>query len=111
MAVPTQQDLLDSLGATAEATLQAWLAAQTNNPGSPDTNQLYLAEVTARNIYLDALNKTFNNDPAVTSVQNNLDAITRSIQSEINTIHNIDTWVTLVGQAVQLATTVASFFA
>jgi hypothetical protein len=107
---PTQSSLLQSLLSAADAAQQAYLAAQAANPGA-DLSQLYLAEIKAQNLYFDALNKTFNNDPAVTSVETNLAAATQAIQAELKTITNITTWATLVGNVVQLATTVASFFA
>jgi len=105
-----QQSLLQSLLAAADAAQQAYLAAQAANPGA-DLSQLYVAELNAQNIYLTNLNKTFNNDTAASAAQKNLDQLTSTIKSELGTITNISTWITLVGNIVQLAGTVAEFFA
>jgi hypothetical protein len=109
-APASQQSLLQSLLAAADAAQQAYLAAQTANPGA-DLSQLYQAELNAQTIYLTALNKTFNKDPTVAAAQQKLDALTTTIKSELSTITNVATWVTLVGNVVQLAGTVAGFFA
>jgi hypothetical protein len=106
----TQQSLLQSLLAAADAAQQAYLAAQSANPGA-DLSQLYLAEINAQNTYLAALNKTFNGDPTASAAQQSLDNLTSTIKSELSTIQNVSTWITIVGSLVQAAASVATFFA
>ena len=107
---PSQAAVLQSLLSAADAAQQAYLSAQAANPGA-DLSQLYIAEINAQNLYMTALNKTLANNPAVAAAQTSLDAATANIKSELATITNIMTWVTLVGNLVSLATSVAGFFA
>ena len=107
---PTGDSVLASLAAAADAARQAYLTALAANPGA-DLSQMYAQEMAAASIWSAAAVKAFNNDPAVAEVQANLDSTTKVIKSELTTIKNIDTWVTLLGSLVQAATRVATFFA
>ena len=106
----TQDSLLQSLLAAAEAAQSAYLTAQSASPGA-DLTQLYLAEINAQTVYFSALNKTFTGAAAADAAQQQLDALTTTIKSELSTITNVASWVALVGTLVQLATTAATFFA
>ena len=106
---PTQDSVLTSLGTAAHAAFLAYQAAQTANPGA-DTSQLYMQWMTASNIYSAAAAKSLTQDPAVASAQSDLDSLTKTITNELKTIQNVSSWITLVGNLVQLATTVAKFF-
>jgi hypothetical protein len=106
----SQASLLQSLLTAADAAQQAYIAAQTANPGA-DLSTLYLEEINAQNLYFTALNKTFTGDPAGDTAQKNLDTLAGAIKSELGTITNVSTWITLVSNLVQLATTVTKFFA
>jgi type II secretory pathway pseudopilin PulG len=105
----TQQSALQSLLAAADAAQQAYLAAQSANSGA-DLSKLYEAELNAQNIYLTALNKTFTSNAAAAAAQQGLDSLTNTIKAELSTITNVSTWVTIVGNLLQLAATVASSF-
>ena len=107
---PSSQTVLASLAAAADAARQAYLTALAANPGA-DLSQLYSAEMQALAIWSQAQNKALNNNPNLATAQSNLDAATQLIRNELATIKNISTWVTLVGNLVQLATTVAKCFA
>jgi hypothetical protein len=107
---PNTQSVLASLASAADAARQAYLTALAANPGA-DLSQLYGAEMQAAAIWSQAQNKALNNDPSVAAAQTNLDAVTQSIRNKLSTIKSISTWVTLVGNLVQLATTVAKFMA
>jgi hypothetical protein len=105
----TQAGLLQSLLMAADAAQQAYLAAQAANPDA-DITPLYLAEINTQTIYMTALNKTFNSDPAAEAAQQNLDALTSTINADLATITNVSASVALIGSLVQQATSVATFF-
>lgn len=107
---PTQDSVLTSLGMAAHAAHLAYEAAQAANPDA-DTSQLYMQSMTASSIFMAASAKALTADPAVASAQSDLDSLTKTITAELKTIQNVSSWITLVGQLVQLATTVAKFFA
>jgi hypothetical protein len=108
--MPTTQDsLLQSLLAAAEAAQSAYLTAQAANPGG-NLTQLYVAEINAQALYTTALNKTFTGDAAADAEQQRLDALTNTIKLDLATLASISTVVTAVGDLVQLATTVGKFF-
>ena len=108
---PTQQSVLASLAAAADAARQAYMSALTANPGA-DLSQLYLKEMAAANAWSAAEAKALNaKDPGVTTAQAGLDSATQVIRNELGTIKNISTWLSLLDNLVRLATKVGTFFA
>ena len=107
---PSQASVLNSLGTAAHAAFQAYQAVQSANPGG-DTSQLYMKWQTLSALYAQAAAKALTQDPAVAAAQSQLDAMTRTITAELKSIQNIASWVTIVDNLVQMATTVAKFFA
>jgi hypothetical protein len=107
---PTQASLLQSLSDAATAAHDAYTAALAANPGA-DLGVLYQSSLDAQTIYLTALNQTFNADPAVNATQAQLDAAVTQIKNQLATLTNIVAWTNLAANLVQLATTVAGFFA
>jgi hypothetical protein len=109
---PSQDSVLASLGAAADAARQAYLAAMAANPGA-DLSQLYLKEMAAYQAWADAEAKALNQNAdaaALASAQAALDNATQVIRSELATIKNIATWLSLLDNLVQLAAKVAPFF-
>jgi hypothetical protein len=106
---PNSDDVLASLGAAADAARQVYLVALAANPGA-DLSGLYSAEMKALALWSVAEDKALNKDPAIASAQADLDAMTKVIRSELATIKNLSTWLTLLDNLVQLATTVGKFF-
>ena len=107
---PDQQDVLASLGAAADAARQAYLAALAANPAA-DLSGLYDSEMKAYALWSDAQAKALGNDPAIATATAKLDAATQVIRNELGTIKNVSTWLSLLDNLVQLAGTVAGFFA
>ena len=85
------------------------MAALAANPGA-DLSQLYAKEMAAAAAWSDAENKALNSDPAVAAAKANLDSATQVIRNELGTIKNVSTWLNLLDNLVNLATTVGSFF-
>jgi hypothetical protein len=106
---PSTQDVLDSLASAADAARQAYLAALDGNPGA-DLSDLYRAEMKALAIWSAAEDKALQNDPAIAAAQAELDAATQKIRSQLSTLQDVSTWLSLLNSLVQLAATVGKFF-
>jgi hypothetical protein len=107
---PSAQTVLASLAAAADAARQAYFTAMAANPGA-DLSQLYSAEMQAAALWSQAQNKVLTNNSGVAASQAKLDASTQSIRNQLATLTDISTAISLVGNLVQLATTVAKCFA
>jgi hypothetical protein len=107
---PTSDTVLASLAAAADAARQAYLAALAANPGA-DLGQLYAKEEAALAAWSAAEKKALMQDLNVAQAQADLDAATSVIRSELATIKNISTWLTLLDNLVKLAATVGKYFA
>jgi hypothetical protein len=101
---------LQSLLSAAEAANSAYNAAVMANPGA-DLSQLYLKSMQAQQLYWSVASKSIGDPDSAQSIQTQLDATTQAIKGELTTIQNVTTWITLVGNLVQLATTLAGLFA
>jgi len=106
---PSTQDVLDSLASAADAARQVYMAALVANPAA-DLSDLYRAEMKAAAIWAAAEDKALSNDPTIPAAQAKLDAATQGIRSELGTLKDVSTWLTVVNGLVQLAATVAKFF-
>lgn len=113
MATPTQpaqDDVVASLAAAADAARQVYMAAAAANPGA-DLSKLYMMEMSIVAAWSTAETKALQANAAVAKAQKDLDTQTGIIRSEIASIKNLGTWLSLVDSLVKLATTVAGFFA
>lgn len=106
----TQDGLVQSLRAAADAAQQAYNEAQVQNPAA-DLSQLYRAEVNAQTLYLDALNKSFTGDSGADAIDAQLQAITGEITANLNDLKSVNEWVTMLDKLVNAATSVAGLFA
>lgn len=109
-APPSAVDIVSSLASAADAARQAYSAALAANPGA-DLSQLYASEMKALAAWSSAENKALNNDPAVSAAQASLDSATQVIRTELSTIKNIATWISLLDNLAKLATSLSGFFA
>lgn len=107
---PTTEDVVASLAAAADAARQAYLTALDANPAA-DLSELFKREMQAAAIWSDAEKKALTGDPRVKTAQAALDAATQNIRQELGTLEDIAKWIKLVDGLVNLATSVAKFFA
>ena len=101
---PTQDDVLASLAAAADAARQAYMAAQVANPGA-DLSSLYVLEMKAAAVWSEAEDAALTNDPGIASAQADLDAATKDIRAKLGTLTDIKAWLTLLDNVVKLAGT------
>lgn len=107
---PSIEAVLASLAAAADAARQAYFAALAANPGA-DLSQLYSAEMQAAALWSQAQDQALTNNSDVAAAQAKLDAATQAIRNQLGTLTDVSSWITVVANVVQLATTVAKCFA
>jgi len=108
--MPTQQDVLDSLGAAADAARQAYMTALIANPGA-DLSGLYALEMRALRLWTEAEAKALRPDQAVAQAQADLDAQTQATRDALRTLKDVAAWMQTLTSLVGAATQAAGFFA
>ncbi len=107
--MPSAADVAASLTAAATNARKAYNAAVAANPDG-NFGPLYAAQMTAANAAAAAIDKALNSDPAVAKAQADLDKATQDIKSKLDTLTDIQQWLTLLNNLATLATTVSKFF-
>ncbi len=107
---PSQADVVASLAAAKDAARQAYSIALAVNPDDPGISKLYDAWMAAETNWSHAESLALNADPAVAKAQADLDAATKEINNNLDTLKDIAKWVQLLDGLVNLATVVSKFF-
>lgn len=106
----TQDNVLSSLKAAANAAHSAFLAASAINPGK--AKPLWADSISATNAYLTALNATLGGDPQdIKNARDALDKATQRINDSLGTLKNVSTAIQIVAKLIELITGVMKFFA